>query len=457
MRSLTAFLQIPKTFALAVTGLSLTVLRQAPDHEQAEAANRGIQLLIGLAIHLFSMGASLMLLGVTPLVALGFASLTALLLFTSDRSLITGLREQRGHRALYQKGIDFSSVLGPFARFAASIVMGLLMGVGLSLGLFDRDTSAHVTTQQAVIDRPIIVQLNQEYDEGLEQKANGILAAKQSLDSALAESAARQALLTGGMDADKLQRDALVARRSALWSEIASARAEISKLQDEAQCELTGIADNPTCAGTSGRVGEGVRYQFAKDKADRLSEQLAVMTQDLQALDQHLAGLDTGSVDVVLVDVERVQTLQAAYDAQTAEYREMVAARPEAIAAALEASPERRTIDPTSVYVRIDALGHLMASSSSFFWTAIAVKAAAVILELLPLLCELGRRPAVYDINIAASVHAAFRKHRKVILEDEAEDLPLFAELDRQRREIERDNYAADIVRRSRASKPQQQ
>ena len=432
----------------AITGLSPKVLAQSPDHEKTEAANRGLQMFLATTFHFFSMTAALIMLAIEPVIAILFGALTALLLFTADRSLIASLHEQRGNRALHQTGLDVASVLGPVARIGSAIVMGALMAAGLSLALFDNDTRTYVTGRQDLIDAPIIEALNAEYDVTLAQKADGVEASKAALAAADSEAESRQAVLAEKLSATEGQREALTARRAQIWSDISGTRAELEAWTDAAACELSGIADNSACTGTSGQPGDGARRKFAVEKAERLSVALTEMMQELEVIDGQLADAPLVAGSVALVDVDRRQALQAAYDAQVREYRQMVADRPAAIASALAASPDRQVIDPMSIYTRIDALGHLMASSASFFWTALAAKLASVMLELLPLLCELGRRPAVYDINIAASVHTAFRKHRKIMLEDEAEDLPLFAEVDRRRREIEREAFVASFMRR---------
>ena len=439
-----------KELLTAVTSLSVKVMQQSPEPEQNEAVNRGLQLVFGFIFHLGSMAVSLMIFGIHPAAATGFALLTALLLFTADRSLITGLREQRGSRALLDKGFDLGAIVGPIGRGLASLVIGALMGAALALALFDLDTRDYIADVQATRDAPLIARLEASYQQTLAQKETAVLASKANLEAAAAEVDTRRQLLDGGLAADKGQRDALVARRSELWASIGTTTSELSDWTDKAACESAGIADNPACEGTSGEPGPGDRWQFATDKAARLSESLATLNNELAAVEQQLATLPLPPADFVLVDAQRQQTLQGAYDAQAAEYRQMVAGRPQAIAAMLAASPDRDLIDPMSIYARIDALGHLMASSVSFFWTAMAAKAASVVLELLPLLSELGRRATVYDLHTAGAVHNALRAIRKRILEDEAEDLPLFAGIDRQRREIEREAFAASLVRRGR-------
>jgi hypothetical protein len=433
-----------------IAGFSAEVMKQSPPHERKEAANRGLQLALSGLFHFASMWVSLTIFGVPLLAGGAFSALTASILFCADRSLIIGLREGRGARTLLEQPLDLTSILGPVARLLASIVIGALMGSALALVLFDRDTEDHVADMQRILDAPVIAELEAEYDDLLAQAQAGVSASEATLAAAVLEAQTRGQAVEQGMAAANAQRTALLVRRSELWSLLTAGQTEMGHWTDVAACERGGIADGAVCAGSSGNEGEGRRWEFAASKASRIEESLASLRAELAEVETQIAALPAPNADFSLIDVERQAQLRQAHDAKLAEYRSLAAARPEALAGMLSARPDREIIDPKSIYARIDALGQLMASSVSFFWVALAAKCASIVLELLPLLSELGRRASVYDLNVVAEVHKAHRNHRKRILQDEAEDLPLFADLDRRRREIEREAFVASFMNRNR-------
>jgi len=295
--------------------------------------------------------------------------------------------------------------------WAPQILVGLLLGIFMSLAMMKEDTSTKIAIW------------NQEERVRAEERHMDTFSARRELlETRLKEARARLAA-AAALDTRKAQQqeraDALSELRAAR-NEAAALSADITALEisaeqarERAECERAGeVTDR--CPNATGEIGEGSAFEAAVEAEAEANQgildlevALSAKQSEVRALENEIPPAATQKMPAAL---ERA--LREVVEAENALLEFNPASE---LAQRVEEDPTRRTYNPDALADQLRALKALLEEDPALLGLFLLTKAVMVALECLVPLMGVGARSAEYQFERATFVTLTVDKARRTV------------------------------------------
>ncbi len=283
---------------MAVAGIDLALARRCPPNEWPSLAMAGAGLLVGAGLTGFGVWVALGELFGADLTVEGRTLVTALatgVRFIVDRKFVTadwyaqGLAYGWSHGLIRPPGRlrRAGRTLGVGGRLAYSLAFSSLIALVLMTLVFGGGIQRRLAQENLVDNAPLAAAATLQYERRLRETGDGLA---QSERAAQALEAERTALLAP-LPADSA-RTAEIDRVGARLDGLREARAGLERKAAEHEsnrnAEKSGVQ---AYKGASGLEGPGKKFEFHRDEAERLRNEVKARSAEIAAADAELAEL----------------------------------------------------------------------------------------------------------------------------------------------------------------------
>ena len=230
------------------------------------------------------------------------------------------------------------------------------------------------------------------FNEQLDEEEEVIRAGLEPLNAQL--TALENELATTKLDG----RRELIDRITDLDAKISAAEIEAANQDALARCEQQGSQRE----GCTGIAGEEVAYDTAVNEAAFQRQQASIYREQRERLQTRLDSLPSAAENRAALRAE-AEAVREKLEAQETLLQSAIAGRTERLNEMLRAHPDASSLQSTNVFDRLQALSALSQALPEFWRVLLAMKIAAICIELSGILLSLKMGPSQRDERAAFS------------------------------------------------------